>query len=541
GKLTTTRKATLRLKTEKMTALVAAAITGLGTDLILKTMTEIDGMGAHPTTQALNRLMFMETMPAMLAAAQDLPRDRDGDLMIKDHKGSLYSWEIPHPGMSCSANDPCVFYQAFQPIAQAFADHDAEKILVDLMSVVHEHWSSSKSTDYQYKDPKASNYSHGSNAVSYEPAILEIMEKGDLLAALRELSKVVDATKLRDGTALSAQLTKTARFALDPARTPGLAYRDGRTKAMWSDGLTEASGGVTPMYLLVDAWNAVDGALDRVDKHVGDAWREASDHIVDVFMGTQSTPDPKGRPEVRFSNRHVIPTVRVGVDFLSQRILAHSPSCSSSGQCVGGGTCLSNGRCTTRHINDDTAAWAGAKLPADLEDILTGPLPAAAADFVTVLRQDPKADTAVGDILKYLVDELHHDAVFSATLTGLGDMLQLLLDDESLVPLARALGKALGADLGLVDAIMRFAKPAVARDNVGALTRILGNAVKEQSPGESPLEKLFEMSKEMHRQKPGDAAHYTAEDYGQALFEIRDFLGNEGTGLVHFFDIIKTR
>ncbi|MCK5796164.1 MAG: hypothetical protein KAI47_03220, partial [Deltaproteobacteria bacterium] len=49
GKLTTTRKATLRLKTEKMTALVAAAITGLGTDLILKTMTEIDGMGAHPT------------------------------------------------------------------------------------------------------------------------------------------------------------------------------------------------------------------------------------------------------------------------------------------------------------------------------------------------------------------------------------------------------------------------------------------------------------------------------------------------------------
>jgi hypothetical protein len=540
GKLTKTRKAHLRLKTENMPTLIAAAVDTIGPDLILRTMTGISSMAEHPPPEALNRLMFMEKMPSMLAAAQDFPKDIDGEEIHKTHQGTLYSWEIPHPGMSCSNNDPCTFYEAFGPVAQAFADHDAEKLLMDIMSVLHRHWSSKQSGDYQYQNRTAPNFSHGSNVVSYEAAIVEIMEKGDLLGALRELSKVATTLKVSGGGRWTTELTKTARFLFDPARTPGLAYRDGRTTALWSDGVTPAAGGVSPIYLLTDAWKGIDTALDGAKASVATAWREATQHIVDVFLGTEAQSGQGGQL-TRFSNQRIAPAARLLLDFVRARILAHSPSCSDTQQCVGAGVCLPSGRCTTRHINDDTAKWAGVELPADLERILAGPLPAAAADFVTVLREEPKANRTLSELLRYLVDEINYNEVFSATLTGLGDVLQLLLDDASLVPLAQALGKALAPEFGLVESLKVFLKPALARDGRGALTRILRNSVKEQSPGVSPMETLFELSKEMHRVKPGTKTNYTAEDYGQALKEIRDFLGNQQTGLLNFFDLIENR
>ncbi|PID38262.1 MAG: hypothetical protein CSB49_06440 [Proteobacteria bacterium] len=537
GKLTKTRKAHFRLKTENMPSLIAAAVDMLGPDLILRTMTGIDSMAEHPPPQALNRLMFMDKLPSMLAAAQDFPRDIDGEEVYKAHVGTLYSWEIPHPGMSCSTNDPCVFYKAFGPVAQAFADHDAEKLLIDLISVMHRHWSSKHSSDYQYATRTAPNFSHGSNLVSYEAAIVEILETGDLIGALRELSKVATTLKVSGGETWTTELSKTARFLFDPTLTPELAYRDGRTTALWSDGVTQAPGGVSPIYLLTDAWKGIDAALEGARSEVATAWREATKHIVDVFLGTSS-----GAGQLtRFSNRRIMPAARVLLDFARARILAHSPSCSHTQQCVGSGVCLPSGRCTTRHVNDDTATWAGQELPAELDRILSGPLPAAAADFVTVLRDDPKANRTLSELLRYLVDEINYDQVFSATLTGLGDALQILLDDASLVPLARALGKTLAPKFGLIEALKVYLKPALARDTKGALARILRNSVKEQAPGVSPMETLFEMSKEMHRVKPGMTTPYTAEDYGKALDEIRDFLGNQQTGLLNFFNLIENR
>lgn len=539
GKLTNTGKAYLRLKTENMPSLIAAAVDTIGADLILETMTGIKGMGEHPTTQALNRLMFMEQMPAMLAAAQDFPKDIDGEEIHKVHKGSLYSWEIQHPGMSCSANDPCVFYDAFRPVAQAFADHDQEKLLIDILSVLHRHWSSKQSSDYQYTNPKAPNFSHGSNVVSYEPALVDVLEKSDIMRSLSAVAGVIDGLKLGDNTPFKTVLTRTARFLVDPALSPGLAYRDGRTKALWSDGVTEALGGVSPIYLLADAISGIDDALDAATQETGDAWREATKEIIDLFLGTEAVAGQQGA--VRFSNRRIIPAATVLLDFLRARVLAHSPACTSSSQCLSGGTCLGNGRCSTQHSGDDTAGWTKT-LSADLERTLSGPLVASAADFVTVLREDPKAKSTLSDLLRHLIDEIDNGGQsFSATLTGLADLSQLLLDDDDLIPIVRVLGRALKPERGLVDTLLAFLKPAMARDQAGALTRILRNAVKEQLPGTSPAEVLLDMCKEMHRKKPGAKTPYDATDYQWALDEIRDFMGNQQTGLLKFFELIQNR
>ena len=84
-------------------------------------------------------------------------------------------------------------------------------------------------------------------------------------------------------------------------------------------------------------------------------------------------------------------------------------------------------------------------------------------------------------------------------------------------------------------------KPAVAKDTRHSLSNILRNAYKEQSPGTSPMQTLFDVATELHRRQPGAGTHYTGPDFGQAFKEAREFLDDQDTGLVKFFEIVKSR
>ena len=87
----------------------------------------------HPTPEALNRVLFLDPMPDMLADTMDPARDKDGDLYLDQHVGTLPVWE---------ANG---FYDQIRPIVQAFADNNAEQLFVDFMAVMHKHWATPQS------------------------------------------------------------------------------------------------------------------------------------------------------------------------------------------------------------------------------------------------------------------------------------------------------------------------------------------------------------------------------------------------------------
>jgi hypothetical protein len=577
GNLTSTPKATIRLKTENMPGWLSSIVNTVGQDSLLKMAAGIDGFSTHPTTEAVNRQMFLDPLPASLALMVDPAKDIDGHDVRSYHVGTLLAWEQVHPQFSCSNNDPCHFYDAFRPLVQAFADHDAEKLFLDIIGVLHKHWASPASKTFQFTDPKKPDFAWGSAAVTWEPLLVEVLKSGELMTALSDLAVILKGLKLPDGTPAKTVLTRAAQFLLDPARSPGLTYRDGRTYSLTSDGKTKIPGGVSVFYLLADAFAAKRKALDRLaagpDARLAEAWNKSTSDLVDIFLEVEGTGKAR-----RFSNRRLTAVGQVLIDFLRARVASHrtrsvrppSGPCKDNAACVAafgvGSTC----KPATGHCVGDLAHWLGEELPGDVERALAGPVVARAADFLRVLDGELAAKRAIYDLGRYLVDELASNNTFRAALTGLADLLQVLLDDDDLVPVAHALGRALDPARGLVPAALRFLGPAVVADSeqtcnpqapscpagqrclaLGGggeyrcsremLSRVLRNAWKEQTPGKPPVQTLLDLSTELHRLRPGVRTPYSGPDFAEAFRQARDFLANTETGLVKFFEIIKNR
>lgn len=514
GNLTNTPKGHLRLKTENMNALVAIAVETLGEDTVLGMLGGIDGLTSHPTTEALNRLMFLDPLPGALAHVQGPAVDIDGHQVSKYHIGSLLSWEVPHPQFSCQGSDPCQFYDAMRPIIQAFADHNSENLFLDVLSVLHRHWASPQSGTHQFTDPKAIDYATGSTIVSYEPMMVEILAQGDLMPALNALSGVLNTLKLSNGGSAKQALARALAFLVDPERSVGLTYRSGRNFSMTTDGQTTVPGGVSPFYLIADGFAAKRAALDGLktsDPLLVNSWNTSTSDLVDLFLGVVDTGAQR-----RFSNPRVVPAGLTLVDFLRKRIKAHRAA-------------------------GDVDHWLGTELPRSIEEKLSGPVIPRTVDFLRHVEADDRARDAIYGLVLYLVDELSNNAGFRATVTALGDMAQLLLDDEDLVPVLHAAGKAAAFDTGLVKASLRFLGPAVKRDTQQVLATILRNAYQEHSPGKSPMQTLLDLITEIHRQQPGVGTPYSGPDFQEAFKQAREFLGDQRTGLEKFFEIVKLR
>jgi len=450
---------------------------------------------------------------------QNKPKDIDGHPLDTYHEGSLVSWEAVHPQFSCSTNDPCRFFPAIRPVIQAFADHNSEGLFVDLLSVIHRHYASTKSKTHQFAAPQDKDFAYGSAVLTWEPFLVEVLGKSDLFAALNALAPVLKDLKLSNGKPALPELAKSIAYILDPSRSPALAYRDGTTKVLMSDGKTPVTCGttscVTPFYLFADAFAAKNAALDKArksgDKLLADSWDSSTSDLADIFLGVQN----KGT-QFRFTNQRLPAASGILVDFLRGRIAAHRKK-------------------------GDLHTWLSKDLVTSMGEKLSGPVLANAVDFIKVVRTDDKMRKALYDVLDYLINELDHNASFRASVTGIADLMQLLVDDVNLVPVSRAVGRVMSEEYGLVLTALRFLKPAFKADHKKRFTAILRNTAKEQSPGKSPVQTLFDVASEVHRLKPGAGTPYMPQDFANVFKESRDFLEHKNTGLAKFFEIVKNR
>ena len=518
GNLTSKPKATLKLNLPKDVVDLLKTF-NVDQSMILEMISGIKGMGEHPTTEALNRLMFMPKYPVALDMLQKKPVDIDDHSLDTYHEGSLVSWEAVHPQFSCSANDPCRFFPAIRPVIQAFADHNSEGLFVDLISVFHRHYASTKSKTHQFYSPTIKNFAYGSAVVNWEPYLVEVLGSSDLMPALTALSAVLKDLKLSSGKPALPELAKSIAYIIDPSRSPALTYRDGTSKAMMSDGKTAVTCGaascVTPFYLFADAFAAKRKALDLArksgDKLLADSWDSSTSDLSDIFLGVQS----KGT-QFRFANQRLPAASGILVDFLRARIAAHRKK-------------------------GDLHTWLSVDLVKSMGEKLSGPVLANAVDFVKVVRTDDKVRKALYDVLDFLINELDHNASFRASVTGIADLMQLLVDDVNLVPVAQAVGRVMSREYGMIVTTLRFLKPAIAADEKKILSGVLRNTAKEQSPGKSPVQTMFDVASEVHRLKPGAQTPYLPQDFANVFKESRDFLEHSDTGLVKFFEIIKNR
>ncbi len=465
-------------------------------DDLLEEESTIEGFRFHPTPEALNRSMLLDPMPAFLADAMDPAEDREGNRYIDAHAGTLPVWEMDG------------FYDQIRPVVQAFADHDAEYLFVDVLKVLHNHYPSADSTNHQQSNPNGAAYAFASEANTYEPLLAEILRDRKLMDALVFNAPVLNNINV-NGKPATRVMVDAGRFILSPQ--PGLAKRTGETTTFTEDGREVST--LSPWYVLADALKS-KRAMIADSASEGAAWVGAVSNTVDVLI----RGDAVVGEGFRFRNPRFRGISLAVIDFLESRIAAHDNA-------------------------GDRVEWLTVDLPTRLEDTVTSPVFAGAADFIVSLQADPDARRQLENLVAYLVDEVAHSDAFWTSLSSAADMLQFALDDRDIVPIFRVAGEALRPERGILTAHLDFAKAARASDEGQALVTIVRNLFVEHRPGHTVIGDLIDGITEVHRARPYDdlGQPYTAADYRSAFRATAAFLGEERRGLRKFIQIIQSR
>lgn len=482
----------------------SAILDAASNDEVLALSVGIPSFSHCPTPQVLNRVLFLDPQPEPLVGmlGEGNPRNRFGQPLAELHAGSVAAWELRESALG-------EFYDLVQPLAQSFVDHGKEQVFLDLLIALNNHWPSRGSESYQQEDPEGPNYAYASNLVSFEPIIVEVLNRDLLMPALANGAAVLDGLTVNEKPAATV-LRNTGNFLLDPL--DGLTTRTGATSITRPSG--EAVTALAPWHLLADSVTSVLDAIDAGGAR-GEAFENGLSEAVDIFLRAE----PDGEGDWHFSNPRVRGVGLILIDFLDTRLQAHDTA-------------------------GDRTTWLTQELPADIEDLLAGPFVAGASDLVDALDQDPMARKAVEGLLAYALDEGRDPDAFATMVTATIDVLQLvLLAQGEIVPVARGLGAVLDPARGWLDPLLSVARATGQADTQGVLAQTLRNLFTEHEPGRTPIGDIIDGISAVQRVEPRVDldARYNTPDYQAVLRGIAEFVNDEKRGLRKFIRVIQGR
>jgi hypothetical protein len=509
-----------------------AASWGIPVDRLIQDSAGITGMTRFPTPQALNRLVFYaldlrgeadcedEDNP-FAACIFDRIRDRHGNDVIDTYGGTIFAWEAPG------------FYEGMTPLLEVLHDprwrYDAagRYRFGDMLGRMHRHWATPEHWLTQSTNPSGPNFSHQSGARRYEEIVAHGFAdpEGRILARMQVLQAALDATDVEPGRDGIRVLAEAAQALIDPARNPGLATRDGRASIPWNDGSDTFE--VTPLLLVLDAMRAMDRDL-AADPARRTEWETGRDALAEQLLGARRVGDgyQMANPRSRALLLHLVPWLRA--------------------------------RLADHRARGDLAAWSADLVP-DTEDALSSPAIAGLVRFLDAAQDDPDARTALAGLLAYLVDEASGNDAFASALYAGSDLLQVIEDDENIVPIGHALALALApnaADVVAGRATELDLDGAVASDALGlaraiqgvddrrTLRVLLSGLVSVPTDGSeevTPLEEILDVLSLINRVTPGDGGAYVADDYAEAMGQTRGFLLDERRGMERLYDVVQNR
>lgn len=511
-----------------------ARLLGINVDDVLERSSGIEGLTTRPTPQALNRLVFWAlgddgtgrcTPTAsdhncnsdFAAQVFERIRDRHGNDVIDTYDGTIFAWESPG------------FYEGMTPMLEVLHDprfrNDAEGNYAfgNLIGTIWLHWPTANHWARQSTDPTAPNYVTGDDARSYEPLIADGFVEGRFLANLVEASIALDGLDMGGGEDGIDVLADVASEMLNPDRNVGLTTRDGRTTIPRNDG-----GGpmeVTPMQLVLDALRNVDRDLADADPEVVTEWRTARDGLTTQLLDTRTVGT-----EYRFANQRGRAIVLALLPFVRARLDDH-------------------------RTRGDLTEWSRG-LPTDLSDFLNEPLVAGLIQMLDVVNQDPEARGALVDLLGYLVDEASDNDAFGSVVYALMDMLQVMEDEENILPLLHGLSVAMAPNARElvagasgtpdIDGSVGYDALTLLREIRGfdrnrMLRALLRNLVQLRPDETTPLETILDVMNEVNRAEPGAGGPFLPADYRAEFGQMTDFMDDERRGMERLYDVIQAR
>jgi hypothetical protein len=515
-----------------------------------------DLQGNHIGSSVCPERVIQDPSPGAADASPDgmvhgLRSCPDGQWLPQRAKNTIFVWE------------EFGFYDAVRPALSAFVRHHREDLFLELTNDIFRHYGNADASDSECS--LANGQKCGKDGlVSYEDLLTEVFV-GDLIPALGEISKALDTMPIQRCDAIDPTshacatqssvsgidvAAQAARAALDPsyAQQLGLKDRRGDPTAKRNDGTPVPQ--VTPAYLLTNALHAVDVAFDRYEEqNPGDkdrriSWHRARSQLVDQFLGVSGVGAGSA-----FNNPTVPKMGPVLVDLLRSQLLAHCP--------------------TSFAPPYDPCSWAFADLTKNAEASLAGPLATTGIDVLDAIRNDADGKRETEQLLTYLLDTASNNDALASVLASANDVVQLLRDDQNLLPLFKVLATAMDAtkydDHGrilqksLVDAQMALLARLSGKyvdaggteicanevDPNQVLTQVLANAVTPiQDPGwngQTPLEVMIDVIADVNRADPTKPYTGTLEkdDYASVGANVVDFLTNKEHGLEQFYEVVR--
>ncbi len=518
----------------------------------------------YKTNRFLKDLMGVNSV-GTTACPEKVINDPDPGAADAANDGKIHGLRQCAPGDSLQERDPdATFvlenfgsYAAMAPLINAFAIHGREDLFIQLMDTIYRHWQDDKGTasecDKCTKD----------GADSYEPLLVDALP-GDLLPGLAALTKTLESStikvctatdqnhmctgsKTEDGITVMAEGT---RGLVDPvrAKSAGLTDRKGGVTALRNDGTTNPQ--VTPVYLLTGALDAIDNAFATFpqkspdDAKRLDNWHLGRSQLVDQFLSVKGSGASSAFADPSIPT--ITPTL---VDMLRGQMLAHCPDSYAAPFT----------RC----------GWARDDLTNSMADSVKGPLFATTMDLVDAIRQDEGARTQLEALLQYMVDAASDNDALAAMLAASTDALQVLDDDQNLVPIFHALAPALAPTQK--DQNGNVVKKSLVDAQLALLARIAGKYVDKQSGKEicasemdpnqvltqvltrlvtpmtddtgratqAPLEVIMDVIADVNRKNPAQTDKLAADDYGAIASQVSSFLLDKQRGLEQFYEVVR--
>jgi hypothetical protein len=201
---------------------------------------------------------------------------------------------------------------------------------------------------------------------------------------------------------------------------------------------------------------------------------------------------------------------------------------------------LLDGRISAHRSAGDLDAWVHSELPTDVERLLASPVFAGAADVAAAMNgsEGAAARAQLDGLMLYLLGP--DTAVQATTLVAAADLLQLALDDDEIVPLARAIGPFLGREVGMVDGFLTLTARAKAADATDLLTRMIRTLYQGSSP---TLDVMLDGVADVQRPEPVAAAGapLAPADFESVLTGVGTFFRDEARGFHKFVNIVENR
>ena len=568
-------------------------------DEFLQSSSGISELGMHPTSAALNRLLFFGAYSDQFGAMADYDSYNANSItmsfinspnnqgameplcgVVSPRDGNL----VPHTSDVNDAMRLRDFGVSFgweklgflwysMPIAEAFAklecnadltacdqisdqQYRGESYYGSMAGVLWRHWPGPDHGDYcdssvASTDPR---YCSGAGVNRYEPIVAEAFG-GDLIPTLHEFGKVaqqLDVTIQRGPNkgkhitgAQVLELVTKVMFDQQYAAQAGIVDRRGNAGTQWVDGTPQTQ--VTPYAIMADA-------LHRMDQRFADAC--SCDGLSgDALAGCQQNQaacqaDADARHSKWKRARSNLVDQFLAVD--GEGSNARFKNRALPRLLVAALQVMRqqlNAHCPDRETGTK-CTWASHDLGAKLNDALGGPLVAAVLDLADPVNRDESARRGLEQFLSYALADGTSGEALQGMLASLSDIVQLLSDDRDLAPLFNAAATAAApADdaggPGVVDRVIQVLSALTGDqyDRYHVLDWVLPQLVTPLAAGQglTPLEVFLNAIADINRIDAASNDPLDAADYEAAFRTVREFFTSDTRGFEQLYYIVQNR